>query len=325
VPVPVADATPNAVNECQYRSCDPIQGWISLTYPNCYTNCTTNCSLSRTKCADSICTITGACNVTQKPLPVIDACSTVICNTSTGLPIYTAVSCDDSDPCTVDSCDPVTGCKHAPYQCPGVSDKCQTTVCSNGTVGGILTPLCSTIARSCDDNITCTLDSCDPAVGCLYRAQNASCSNDVCQVGVCDNTLGCAITPLSCGVAPNCTTATCVPFSGCNIESVSCNSTGDGSSCNIDYCNNQSNNCDVQFIACAVPVDNTQTVALAVGLTTAAIIGIVIAIVVILALVGGAAAYRYRQYQNDDDAPVQNNPLYAGAGNKQDNPLFKPD
>jgi hypothetical protein len=307
-----------------------VQGWISLNYAGCYTNCTVNCTAQRTRCTDSICQITGLCNVTQKPMPTIDACSTVMCNPATGQPIYTAINCDDSNACTVDTCDPVRGCQHAAYQCPGVSDRCQTTLCTNGTVNGTLTPICGTTTRTCDDNITCTLDSCDPAVGCVFRAQNASCSNDVCQVGVCDNRLGCAITPLSCGQAPNCTTAQCVPFSGCNIESIACNATGNTNSdgttnCNIDYCNNQTNRCDIQFIACAGDAPVEVDIPLAVGLTTAAIVGIVIAIVVILALVGGAAAYRYRQYQNDEDAPVQNNPLYAGAGNKQDNPLFKPE
>jgi len=192
-------------------------------------------------------------------------------------------------------------------------------VCANGT-----TALCSSTLRSCDDNITCTLDSCDPAVGCIFRAQNASCSNDVCQVGICDSTGGCSVSPLSCGQAPNCSTATCVAFAGCNIQAVSCNSTDSGG-CNIDYCNNQTSLCDVQVIACGTVAGPDTPIILAATLTTAAVVGIVIAIVVILALVGGAAAYRYRSYQTDEDAPISNNPLYEGAGNKQDNPLFKPD
>jgi hypothetical protein len=44
------------------------------------------------------------------------------------------VSCDDGNACTVDSCDPQSGCQTAPL--------------------------------SCDDGDVCTQDACDPATGC---------------------------------------------------------------------------------------------------------------------------------------------------------------
>ncbi|NCQ60891.1 MAG: hypothetical protein GW913_09530, partial [Myxococcales bacterium] len=40
----------------------------------------------------------------------------------------TPVSCDDSDACTADSCNPATGCTTTPMVCPGVTT-CAAGVC----------------------------------------------------------------------------------------------------------------------------------------------------------------------------------------------------
>jgi len=81
--------------------------------------------------------------------------------------------------------------------------------------------------------------------------------------------------------------------------------------------------CDTSIQQCA-PTTDTTTVILAATLGTAAIVGIVIALVVILAVVGGGVAYRYRQMNTGDEAPVQNNPLYRDNRGAGDNPLYKP-
>jgi len=48
--------------------------------------------------------------------------------------INTLISCDDSDACTTDNCDPITGCDYTPV--------------------------------NCDDGTACTTDGCDPTDGC---------------------------------------------------------------------------------------------------------------------------------------------------------------
>jgi len=81
--------------------------------------------------------------------------------------------------------------------------------------------------------------------------------------------------------------------------------------------------CDTSVQQCAPTTDAT-TVILAATLGTAAIVGIIIAIVVVLAVVGGGVAYRYRQVNTNDEAPVQNNPLYRDNRGAGDNPLYNP-
>jgi cysteine-rich repeat protein len=58
------------------------------------------------------------------------------------------ISCDDQIDCTVDSCDPATGCIHTPDD-----------------------------AR-CDDGNPCTRDSCDPLLGCRHLATGCACAAD---------------------------------------------------------------------------------------------------------------------------------------------------
>ena len=91
---------------------------------------------------------TPTCDINCKFIPIgcqIDAdcndsnaCTTDVCNTLTGQCSNTAIVCDDNDACNgLETCDPATGC-----------------------VAG--TPLV------CDDGLFCTLDSCNPASGCVF-------------------------------------------------------------------------------------------------------------------------------------------------------------
>jgi hypothetical protein len=70
--------------------------------------------------------------------------------------------CDDGNPCTKDACNPDTSCAHT-------ADP--TAVCNDGNVcsladaciGGVCT---GTNLQGCDDSDGCTIDSCDPLLGC---------------------------------------------------------------------------------------------------------------------------------------------------------------
>jgi hypothetical protein len=75
------------------------------------------------------------------------------------------VPCEDDEACTVDACDPATGCAHTPLPdgaaCAAV-DACHALgACTAGAcVGGA--------AITCADDDACTDDSCDPATGCRF-------------------------------------------------------------------------------------------------------------------------------------------------------------
>jgi hypothetical protein len=76
-------------------------------------------------------------------------------------------SCDDNNMCTESD------------HCSGTKDECVGT------------------AKSCDDSVGCTVDSCDPSDGtCSNVASDALCSKP-CQVGTCDMTNDCSYTPVA--------------------------------------------------------------------------------------------------------------------------------
>jgi hypothetical protein len=117
-----------------------------------------------------------------------DSCATGSC---VGKP----VACDDGNPCTTDSCDAKQGCQHVDNaaQCNDGNPCTLGDLCAGGScVAGQ--------GLGCDDNIACTLDTCDPKTGGCQHAP---------QAGGCDD--GNACTFDSCGVQgcvhqtiPNC-------------------------------------------------------------------------------------------------------------------------
>ncbi len=104
-----------------------------------------------------------------------------------------AADCDDSDPCTEDSCDADEGkCAHEAKSCDD-DDKCTTDSCDAATGD------CANDAKTCDDGDPCTVDSCDAATGeCATAPADdgtecddgfASTTDDVCTAGKCAGTV----------------------------------------------------------------------------------------------------------------------------------------
>jgi hypothetical protein len=147
-----------------------------------------------------------------------------------------APNCDDSNPCTTDSCNNTTGCVHtANSNACNDSNACTTSdTCSGGScVGGA--------APNCDDSNPCTNDSCVPATGCFYTNNSASCNDgnactgtDTCSAGSCSGST------ISCDDLDSGTTDSCAPASGCLHSSAevcdgidnNLNGTTDDVSCN---------------------------------------------------------------------------------------------
>ncbi len=144
------------------------------------------------------------------------------------------LACNDDNPCTTDSCDPVGGCLHLLNQAPcddgdvcTFGDHCNLGECIGS---GSLT---------CDDNNPCTADSCDPEAGCTFLPAddgectdyNACTQGDKCGGGIClPGTL------IDCDDDNLCTDDGCAPAEGCvyAANSVPCD---DAELCTIgDHC-----------------------------------------------------------------------------------------
>ena len=226
-----------------------------------------------TSCADAnvcngaeVCNSTGTC--TAGTPPVLDdsnACTADSCDPNTGIhhdPVPDGTSCadadlcngpeacdgsgtcvagapsevDDSNPCTVDACDPVTGVSHEPVA--------EGTSCDDGDLCNG-TSTCDA-AGSCvvgmppviDDANPCTVDACSPATGVTHAPVPAgtSCTDDNACNGAESCNAGGACMP---GTAPAlddqnpCTTDTCDPATGvAHTPVVAGTSCADGNACN---------------------------------------------------------------------------------------------
>ena len=166
----------------------------------------------------------------------------------------TPKECTASGPCTTVACDPTSGACVASDVEPGgtcddgnactADDRCEKAVCT-GT------------GKPCDDNLTCTLDGCDPKSGnCTHTpAQSGSPCNDG---DACSQTDSCAdgvckgATTKSCGDGSACETIACNPKTGaCEATGLADGATcSDSSACTVDdacqqgVCSGPAKNCD---------------------------------------------------------------------------------
>lgn len=158
-------------------------------------------------------------------------------------------TCDDSNPCTVDSCDPALGCQSTPAF-DGIS--CQNKgLCAED--GQCFLGICVGAPIACDDGDPCTIDTCHAVKGCQYTAAeliacddgDVCTSDDICKLGVCK---GGAST--SCDDQNPCSVDICHSLAGCiyvPTQSPCC--TGlvsvcdDGDACTTDTCSPETQDC----------------------------------------------------------------------------------
>jgi Tol biopolymer transport system component len=170
-------------NPCTDELCDPVLGCLHV-------NNTAACNDGNACTSNDVCG-NGVCS--GQPVVCEDGniCNGVsVCNPNDGsCTPGVSLNCDDGNPCTDDFCDPNAGCLHVNNTASCNDGNLCTTgdICSNGTCSG--TPLacedgnlCNGISTcdpatgacqpgippSCDDGSGCTVDSCDPTLGCLY-------------------------------------------------------------------------------------------------------------------------------------------------------------
>ena len=150
-----------------------------------------------------------------------------------------SLNCDDNDPCTTDSCDPFTGCKHlvaSDAACASDGKDCTLDTCKNGTCQHIVTDSlpCQSDGEQCTDD-TCMAGVCKHVNSAKPCDDGNSCTvGDLCSGGKCLS----GKTP-SCDDGNPCTTDTCDPntVDGCqhsNNDFAACASTS--TECPVGIC-----------------------------------------------------------------------------------------
>ena len=204
-------------NPCTDDSCDPILGCVHLPNTLACTDDNNSCTLD--ECLDSACQHI-ATNEAQpctdnNQCTILDKCVGGACTGN-------AIICNDSNECTDDTCDSITGaCNYTVNQAPCTDDgndctldTCQDAVCihNNNNVGNpcddndactdlevcVVGGVCEGQPRDCDDGNECTVDGCDTASGgCTTSNFNGVCADDgdpctgdVCEGGSCTHPSG---------------------------------------------------------------------------------------------------------------------------------------
>ena len=186
---------------------------------------------------------TGVSAYVQLTTPIVFCEDGSVCTVDTCDPVAGCrranLDCSDGDLCSIDTCDPVTGCAHRPRTCND-GDQCTVDMCQPAT------GLCAHIPDSCNDGDRCTDDSCDPAIGCMNTPVNCT-DGDACTVDACEPSTGyCVNTPKSCDDGNACTTDSCDSIVGCDHAPVECD---DFDPCTVDACNPSNAACTFTRIA----------------------------------------------------------------------------
>jgi nitrous oxidase accessory protein NosD len=270
----------NDGNACTTDTCNTVGGCVHTPVAGCQpcsvtADCNDNNACTNDVCNAGACQNTAVTNGTSCADSTVcngaEVCQAGVCTSGT------ALNCDDNSLCTVDSCDPVAGCRHV-----GVADG---TSCADGTVcngaevcqGGICQP---GSPLNCDDGNPCSTDVCLAVTGCQHTplANNTPCPDltlcngaEFCQSGICI-----AGTPLNCNDANLCTLDTCDPALGCRhtplangtpcLDGNVCNGVeacqggvcqpntplncNDGNACTVDSCNGVSGCINVPIPGC---------------------------------------------------------------------------
>jgi len=218
-------------NPCTNDACDPAAGCShAFNKEPCNDNnpCTT-----KDVCASGACVGSGALDCNDDDVCTTDSCDPVsgcahklntapcndknVCTTEDRCELgeckgFKPLSCDDGNPCTGDSCDPMAGCIHLATagNCDDQNPCTTGDACSNGSCKG-------TGYLNCDDDDTCTNDACDPTASCVHSFNSAPCDDgnactlaDKCANGKCTGAQ-----QMACSDNNACTDDSCNPVTGC--------------------------------------------------------------------------------------------------------------
>ena len=132
-----------------------------------------------------------------------DACKAGSC-------VGTAVTCNDNNVCTDDSCDKVKGCVSTNNSKP--CDDNNACVKKEACAGG----KCQGTQVGCDDNNVCTDDLCNKAKGCVHSPNTKPCPDgNACTTGELCSSGSCKTKPVKCDDGNVCTDSACDAAKGC--------------------------------------------------------------------------------------------------------------
>lgn len=242
-------------NACTNDSCDPTLG---CQFSNNDLPCSDNnaCTLL------DICS-GGACQPGSSLLPCSDdkPCNGIeVCDPALGCQPGTPIACDDDDACTLDSCDLTAGCTSAPLVCDDGQECTFNSCLSKGGIGCIFYDAdgqncedgnpCTTgdtcfsgacvkfsAPLICDDENACTIDSCDPTLGCQFAPPPPCDDGNLCTIDSCDPATGtCHNIPVVCNDQVTCTVDSCDPATGACVFTQDNQFCEDTSNCTVDFC-----------------------------------------------------------------------------------------
>lgn len=333
-------------NACTDDSCNPSVGCVfTPNNRNCLQCNQTGIPVDCSAIQDQFKCDIIACDPTVQVLPQNYPNPTLQCKSS-GPKV-----CNDSDPCTIDRCDPLTGgCIYERVNetlyCND-NDFCTVDTCVSSMGGCINTRL------TCSDGDNCTLDLCDPATGLTYDRDLlvwTGCSNpalncddgNICTVDTCISSLGgcvhsekdCSLDPVLGSIVSSCYQAFCDPFTtaelnttlfvseGCYLEQIVNTTVNEcGRCCGSDLIGQELADC-VSGAGCSK--DSTEADSLAVGgLFLAAILIAIIAICVVAGLLGGKKGYDIYLRNKGAMTGANTSPLYTADGLTGTNALYE--
>lgn len=151
-----------------------------------------------------------------------DLCTVDLCEA--GACVHTPRDCDDFNPCTIDSCNPVSGaCEHEPIECDD-GDACTVDSCVDGA--------CVHEPLDCSGDDPCVVFGCDPEFGCTQEPVECDDGN-VCTDDFCNEEGECVHVMVECGDVSCSTSVGCDPDFGCQYQIKEC---PDGTSLDLETC-----------------------------------------------------------------------------------------
>jgi len=235
-------------NPCTQHGCDAVTGCIQTPTPG---PDVPGCDDGNACTGDEICSAQGVC----LPGELVTCDPGDVCNVGTGVcgpsdPCSGPADCNDSNPCTTDTCNGEQRCVNTIVAGSGVAgcddgNACNGVETCTAGVCVLMTP------PVCDDGDPCTTESCDPAEGCVDPTPipncceaPADCADDgnACTANTCvDRQCGSQDVPQCCLGDAECDDGNaCTPGGSCVDNQ--CTSTpppdceDDGDLCTDDFC-----------------------------------------------------------------------------------------
>eukprot|EP01128_Nolandella_sp_AFSM9_P010955 TRINITY_DN766_c0_g1_i3.p1 TRINITY_DN766_c0_g1~~TRINITY_DN766_c0_g1_i3.p1 ORF type:complete len:419 (+),score=86.97 TRINITY_DN766_c0_g1_i3:225-1481(+) len=282
--------------------------------------------------ADSFCEVADLSGVCCKKAPKIcedtepaNLCFNPECDAVNNECISVPVTCKTNTTCFGYACDPASGQCLTELKCEGSPECVVDTDCNdnNDCTVDVCDPtdhICTWTPITCADASMCETIACLPQGGCIATPHPEDFCDDqnVCTVDVCDPALGCQHSVIPCADDDLCTDDVCDPFLGCRFTPKICPNPEDEESCQVSFCEDGA--CGFRDVSCPAGIA-PEVVA---GIGSAAVVGIIVAIVICLAALGGGGAYAYSQSAATGGvATVANNPIYVGSGSQGTNPLYQ--